>query len=258
MKSKPHYVLVGDGRMAHHMRHYLDLLELPNSGWARNSASSFNSVQHSDSAVRLQQTLRAGSIVLLLVSDAAIASVLKKYPFLHQNPLVHCAGALSLPGVAGAHPLMTFSGSLYSLERYQSIPFMIEEGYRFDDILPGLNNPHHSLSVEKKALYHALCVSAGNFPQLLWQAVGQRMETELQVPSGFLEPYLRQVLANFLNNPEQALTGPLARGDEATIGRNLSALDGDPLQGLYQAFNEFYRQTAKDSGALPLQQKVPE
>lgn len=50
------------------------------------------------------------------------------------------------------------------------------------------------------------------------------------------EPYLRQVLENFVAARGAALTGPLSRGDSATVGRNLNALSGDRLQGLYRAF----------------------
>jgi predicted short-subunit dehydrogenase-like oxidoreductase (DUF2520 family) len=55
-----------------------------------------------------------------------------------------------------------------------------------------------------------------------------------------LEPYLRQVLHNFLTSPATALTGPLARGDQGTIARNLQSLQGDALQPLYQSFVKFH------------------
>lgn len=236
----PHYALLGDGRLARHMRHYLGLLQLPCTLWARNAASEFNSYTHPEPAERLRGTIAPATHVVLLVSDAAIPELLRKYPFLHSRTLVHCAGALSLPGVAGAHPLMTFSGQLYSCEQYREIPFLVEQGYRFEDVLPGLPNSHHAVRVEHKALYHALCVMAGNFPQMLWQAVSQRFDAQLQVPPAVLEPYLRQVLANFLADPEGALTGPMARGDEPTVNRNLKALEQDPLASLYRAFGDLY------------------
>jgi predicted short-subunit dehydrogenase-like oxidoreductase (DUF2520 family) len=248
-----HYAVLGSGRLAQHMRHYLQLLGLPCSGWARNSASACNSHADSDPGERLRRAIAPASHVLLLVSDGAIPGLLRKYPFLHGRTLVHCAGALSLPGVAGAHPLMTFSHELYTLEHYRSVPFLVEQGYDFARVLPGLPNPHHCVQVEQKALYHALCVAAGNFPQILWQAVAQRFDRQLQVPAEVLQPYLRQVLANFTADPQGALTGPLARGDDATIARNLAALEQDPLQALYQAFGDFYRaeQTAAaDNAAL--------
>jgi hypothetical protein len=135
---------------------------------------------------------------------------------------------------------MTFGNELQELDHYRAIPFLVEDGCRFEDLLPGLPNPSHSLRTEQKALYHALCVMAGNFPQLLWQAAGRRLGEQLRLPQAVLEPYLRQTLENHLRDPEGALTGPLARGDEGTMARNLAALGDDPLADLYRAFQDFH------------------
>jgi len=239
----PHYALLGDGRLARHLRRYLDLLDLPHSGWARNPESPANTHTDADAETRLRKTVAPASHVLLLVSDDAIANVVRRYPFLHDHTLVHCAGALSLPGIAGAHPLMTFAGDGYTLDEYRRIPFLVESGHDFGSILPGLPNPHHGVPVAQKALYHALCVIAGNFPQMLWSAVAERLEGDLDLPPEILAPYLRRTLENWLSTPDAALTGPLARGDDATVARNLAALEGDPLQDLYRAFQRLHSQS---------------
>ena len=243
-----HYAILGGGRLARHMRHYLSLLHLPCSTWARDAAPHLNSHSAGSPAERLRATVRPASHVLLLVADGAIAGLLKRYPFLHEKTLVHCSGALSLPGVAGAHPLMTFGHQLYSLEHYQRIPFMVDSGQEFSRLLPGLSNPHFAVSLEDKPRYHALCVMAGNFSQLLWQAAFERFG-EMGLPPATLEPYLAQSLHNFVSDPGSALTGPLSRGDLQTIQRNLSSLAGDPLQGVYRAFVEFHR-ASLPAGAL--------
>jgi len=233
------YAILGGGRLARHMRHYLTLLGLPCSTWARQPDSQFNSHSISDTAGRLHATVRDASHVLLLVSDDAIAGVVKPFPELRSKTLIHCSGALGIPGIAGAHPLMTFGPELYELDTYQKIPFMLDQGLTMSEVLPGLPNPHSHISVEQKAQYHALCVMAGNFPQILWQAISLRF-SELGMEDGMLEPYLRRVLDNFLANPGTALTGPLSRGDQGTISRNLQSLQADPLQALYQSFVQFH------------------
>jgi len=198
-----------------------------------------NSHVGEDAGARLRITIEPASHVLLLVSDAAIPEVIRRYPFLHDKTLVHCAGALSFPGIAGAHPLMTFSNGLYELDRYRQMPFIVESGHRFVELLPGLPNPHFEIALEHKARYHALCVMAGNFSQILWQGVATRFG-RFGLPAAALAPYLRQVTENFIAASGSALTGPLSRGDFATIERNLAALSGDGLQGLYKAFLEFH------------------
>lgn len=248
MNTTPHYALLGGGRLARHLRHYLHLEGLAVSGWARDPRSDLNTHDDPDPECRLRATLDGATQVLLLVADDAIAPLLRDYPFLHQHRLVHCAGALSLPGVAGAHPLMTFGRDLYDLDTYRSIPFMVETGHEFSDLFPGLANPHHDIAPEQKALYHALCVMAGNLPQVLWQAVAGRLGDELSVPPTALAAYLRQSLENFLDDPEGALTGPLARGDRRTLARNRAALGPGAQRDLFEAFVRFYDARHQDPG----------
>jgi len=235
-----HYAILGGGRLARHMGHYLSLLDQPWSGWARDPGSPLNTYDISDTGKRLEAAIQPASHVLILVSDQAIMPVVKKFPFLHGKILVHCAGAISLPGIAGAHPLMTFADDLYSLAEYQRIPFMVESGYKLGELFPGLPNPSYPIGVDQKAFYHALCVMAGNFPQLLWLEVADNMSRTLNLPAEVLHPFLGKILENFRRAPNAALTGPLVRGDLQTINRNLGALEGNPLQKLYLGFVELY------------------
>lgn len=234
-----HYAVLGGGRLARHFRHYLSLLHLPHSTWARKPSAALNTHAITDAGRRLRATIEPASHVLLLVSDSAIAGLLKRYPFLQSKTLVHCSGALSVPGVAGAHPLMTFGDGLYTLEQYRRIPFMVDAGHDFAALLPGLPNPHYAIPLEDKARYHALCVMAGNFPQVLWRTVARRF-SDLGLPPETLDAFLEQVVENFTRAPETALTGPLTRGDAVTVDRNLAALEGDVLAPVYRAFLELW------------------
>ena len=235
------YAIAGGGRLARHFSNYFQLLEIPHTRWARDRHSVFNTFSFKDAERRLRQTVADSERVLLLVSDNAITALLKQYPFLHEKQLIHCSGALSFPGVCGAHPLMTFADELYGLETYQTVPFMLEAGYDFSDLLPRLPNPHFAINVEDKARYHALCVMAGNFSQIMWKGVVDCFENQLDLPAETLNPYLNQLVQNFISAGGSALTGPLVRNDQSTIARNISALDGDPLQDLYRAFVGYYQ-----------------
>jgi predicted short-subunit dehydrogenase-like oxidoreductase (DUF2520 family) len=235
------YALVGGGRLARHFSEYFHLLEIPHSCWTRDRRSSFNTSKLPDDGIRLRETVINADRVLLLVSDHAIVPLLKQYPFLYEKQLIHCSGALNFPGIAGAHPLMTFADCLYGLDTYQSVPFVLEAGFDFSEIFPMLPNPHFSINPGDKARYHALCVMAGNFTQVLWEAVSDRFEQQFEWPAGILHSYLNQVAGNFIQTPESALTGPLVRNDDQTIERNIDSLNGDPLQDLYHAFHRFYQ-----------------
>jgi len=239
------YAIVGGGRLARHFSEYFRLLEIPHTRWTRDHCSSFNTFKVPDPAQRLKQTIGNAGRVLLLVSDKAIATLLKQYPFLHKSQLIHCSGSLSVPGVAGAHPLMTFADHLYELDTYQKVPFILETGPGFAQLFPGLPNPNFVMNVEDRARYHAMCVMVGNFSQLLWKGISDRFEQQFDLPAATLHPYLKQITENFIQVPDSALTGPLTRNDRQTIERNLNSLDGDTLQNLYAAFVRFYQQDKK-------------
>jgi len=240
-----HYAILGGRRITRNITHYFLQLNHTVSCWARDRCSPLNTHPIAGATERLRATIRPASHVLLLVSDASIAKLLQRYPFLHHKTLVHCSGTVCIPSVAGAHPLMTFSHELYTQQQYQQIPFIVDAGHAFDELLPGLPNPHFHISAEEKPRYHALCVMAGNFSQVLWQAVVDRISA-IGLPPSTLEPYLLQTVNNFVNNPDAALTGPLSRGDQNTIASNLKALAGDPLEPLYRAFLELYRSSQQD------------
>lgn len=235
------YAIVGGGRLARHFSEYFRLLEIPHTRWTRDRRSAFNTSCLPGAEQRLKKAVCNADRILLLVKDNAIAALLKQYPFLREQQLIHCSGSLGVPGVAGAHPLMTFTDSLYQLETYQKIPFIVDAGPGFKQLFPGLPNPHFVINTEDKARYHAMCVMAGNFSQLLWRGISDRFEQHIELPAATLHPYLKQVTENYLQAPESALTGPLTRNDQHTITRNFNSLDGDPLQDLYAAFVRFYQ-----------------
>lgn len=234
------YAIVGGGRLARHFSEYFRLLEIPHTCWTRDRRSRFNTYSLPDAEQRLKKTISNANRVLLLITDKDIAALLKQYTFLHEKQLIHCSGSQGIPGVAGAHPLMTFTDSLYELDTYQKVPFMIDAGSKFNQLFPGLPNPHFMINAEDKARYHAMCVMAGNFSQLLWKGISDRFEQQFEFPATTLHPYLKQVAENFIQTPESALTGPLTRDDQQTITRNLNSLDGDSLRDLYAAFVRFY------------------
>lgn len=227
------YLIIGGGRVARHMAHYLQLESIPYATWKR---------QDGETALRTQ--IAACSHILLLISDRSISSFVHENPFLSEKPCVHFSGSVVNENIPSAHPLMTFSESLYELETYRGIPFITEAGRPdFHQLLPGLSNPSFAIESQKKTLYHALCVLSGNFSTLLWEKVFRDFEEKLGLPSSVTKPYLQQVLQNLLQTPvgTSVLTGPLVRGDRETIQRHLHVLNGDPYANVYRAFVEAYQ-----------------
>lgn len=229
----PQYCLFGNGRVARHFSHYFTQLGLSFWHWKeprRLDAEFFRGLSDS-------------SHVLLAVSDSAIAKIVENFPPVDGQVRVHFSGATRVEGVHSAHPLHTFGPDLYSLEEYKRIHFVLTRGQDavpFANLLPGLPNPNSSIHENDQALYHALCVMAGNFPMILWAEVFARFES-LGLSREAMAPYLSRVLKNSLSaQGQENLTGPLARGDWPTIDRHLTTLENDRLRALYLAFVQFF------------------
>ena len=224
--------VVGDGRVARHFCHYLDLLGLPWRRWSRREPGP-----------PPHDALAPCSTVLLLISDGAIVPFVEAWPGLRGRRLIHFSGSLVTASVHAAHPLMTFGPDLYDLATYRAVPFILDAGGPpLSDLLPGLPNPSFALAAAERPYYHALCVMAGNFTTLLWQKLFDGFEGRLGLPASAAHPFLARVAANLAADAGRALTGPLARGDAAAIAANLAALDGDPFHAVYAAFVRAYEQ----------------
>jgi predicted short-subunit dehydrogenase-like oxidoreductase (DUF2520 family) len=94
----------------------------------------------------------------------------------------------------------------------------------------------------EKARYHAAAVLASNFPAVLAALAAELMRNAgVPVPAarGAVTALLRASVANLHDGePAAVLTGPIARGDVATVRAHLDALGGDPLvEDVYRALS---------------------
>ena len=220
-------LLVGSGRLALHLKHWNSLLPQP------NQLLEWNRTQNPE---LLQDFLKSATHVWLAISDAALEPFCKIHLSRKTARVVHFSGALHLAETACAHPLMSFPKTLLPDTVYAKIHFAVNGAENLESLLPGFNNKFSLLTPENKSFYHALCVLAGNFPQLLWNETSQQMKA-LGIPTEASDLYITQVTQNFVAQKENALTGPLVRKDNLTIEKNLSALSRFPrLKHLYSAF----------------------
>ena len=231
MGQVPHYLVIGNGRVARHVLRYFSLSDIAHSHWHRGM-----------DAAALRGLAQKATHTLLLVSDGAIADVAALLGDADVMK-VHFSGALSTDAAYGAHPLMTFGPDLYTLEKYKTIPFVVDDDAPdFSTLLPGFSNPHTYLPRAQKGRYHAMCVMAANYSCILWQRFFSVLEHEFGMPPDSGHPFLQQQTENLLRDHVNALTGPLARGDEKTIAKNLEGLADDPYRRIYEAFVTVYKE----------------
>ena len=166
--------------------------------------------------------------VLLCVPDAEIAAAAA-----HVAPgrlVGHCSGATGLDVLAGhrafsLHPLMTVTGD------EDASPFpgagaavagSDDEALAFArDLAADLGMAPVEVPDADRAAYHAAASVASNFLVTL-EAAAERL---LGHDRELLVPLVRTTVDNWARlGPERALTGPIARGDEATVARQRAAV----------------------------------
>jgi predicted short-subunit dehydrogenase-like oxidoreductase (DUF2520 family) len=75
-----------------------------------------------------------------------------------------------------------------------------------------------------RALYHAAASVASNFLVTL-EAAAERLAADAGVERALLVPLVRATVENWATlGGDRALTGPVARGDEATVARQRAAV----------------------------------
>ena len=202
----------------------------------------------------------AADAVLLCVPDAEIA---RAAAHIAPGPLVgHCSGATGLGELTpheafSLHPLMTvtadgadFAGAGAAIAG--STPRALDFA---SEIAHALGMRPVEIAEADRAAYHAAASIASNFLVTL-EAAAERAAAAAGVERAQLVPLVRATVENWARlGPERALTGPVARGDEATVERQRAAVEevAADLLPLFDALVDTTRAlaTARDREVQP-------
>lgn len=196
---------------------------------------------------------RSCDLMFLTVPDAEIGSLAAALPWSVGQAVVHCSGAVGLDALAPAvqsraragclHPLQSFPSRIGDAQRFRGIVCGVEAaaplGSLLERIVRELGARVVRLEGVDRARYHAAAVFASNYVVAL-AAAAERAWELAGLPGdqarSALAPLMQGAAANLAERPPaEALTGPLARGDTATVERHLAALGSDPeLSALYR------------------------
>ncbi|MYB77151.1 MAG: DUF2520 domain-containing protein [Chloroflexi bacterium] len=187
-------------------------------------------------------------LVFITVPDNAITAVAHDLNWQREQGVVHCSGALSAAALAAVaqqgavpgafHPLQTLPDAQAALANLPGSFIGIEaEEPLFGQlarIAESLDCTWGSVPAAARPAYHAAAVLVSNYTVALahagvelWQAIGKSEQEALHA----LLPLLQGAVHNLRRlGPTAALTGPVARGDWATVQQNLAAIDENAPQ----------------------------
>ncbi|CUU54277.1 Predicted oxidoreductase, contains short-chain dehydrogenase (SDR) and DUF2520 domains [Parafrankia irregularis] len=174
-------------------------------------------------------------------------------------PLAPAAAVGARP--AAIHPIMTLTGAATDPDRLVGATFGVTTAPGDEDtaglvrhLVEGIGGRVAVIPEERRASYHAALVLGGNFLATLVTAAGQLLAAAgVPDPAEALGPLLRMSLDNALAHGEDAMTGPVRRGDVGTVTAQWSELTRrDPhLADAYGALAVLTADRLERSGLLP-------
>ena len=196
----------------------------------------------------------------------AASAVLRTASVLRESDTVfHCSGALNAAELdisdchtASVHPIHSFADPQQSISQFAGTPCGMEGNRsaldRLQLLFERVAAKPFVIDSQQKALYHAATVMTCNYLVSLLE-LGQKMLTAAGVSPqqgvNPLEPLIRQTLDNYFNTDAiSALTGPISRGDTATVASHIQALQQQPnnWQQVYRALGNTTRAIAAKQG----------
>lgn len=193
--------------------------------------------------------IKSDSLIFIAVPDDLIKDIVLKIakpeedqPFPERVIFSHCSGAITsdvleplrLKGasVAAFHPLQTFSLTTGG-SRFHDIFISIEGDKTSLDKLKKLAEKIDArpvvLSKKQKQSLHAAAVFASNYLVAIMHAAESiALRAGIDEPMLKLKPLIEQTMQNvFTGGPQNALSGPIQRGDLLTVQGHLNLLKSE-------------------------------
>ena len=189
-----------------------------------------------------------GEVIILCVPDRQIEPACRELVeggrLRAGQILLHTSGAnaadLLMPvkptgvSIGALHPLQSFSDATEAAQQFSNIFFAIDGEQAAvaaaSELAQALGGQVLTVPPQDRALYHAAAVTASNYLVSLlsvserlfsrWTPNGHALDAVLPLAEGTLRNVRRQ-------GTSAALTGPIARGDIATVNKHLQTLPPD-------------------------------
>ena len=241
--------IIGAGKVGCSLGRYFVEQGLGVSGYSSKTkesvetAATFTNTRAYDS---LYQLVSENNLIFITTPDDCISEVwaqIVQYDYNEKNKVIcHFSGSLSSDVflnrekrgfyACSFHPMYAFSDKFTSYKQLNQVMFTAEGDKEalaeLCPLLERLGNPVFVIKGKKKERYHAAASLISNMMIGLYQ-----MGIDMLVDCGFSETEARSLVKPLVEgniqhllgtSPEQALTGPIERGDVETIKKHLAQL----------------------------------
>lgn len=244
--------------------------------YSRTKASALEAANFTNTNFyeELSQIVKESDILFLTVPDGQIKTVYEQIGAfeLYGKQICHCSGAMSAQeafvdidkkGAYGfsIHPLFPVSSKYETYKELSKAFFCIEGNttpskmqtvYKkeWEERLKGLGASVRSIEPEKKIKYHAACAISSNLVCALIQE-----SLDLLMDCGFdekeailaLAPLIRSNIEHVIEvGPLKALTGPMERGDKATVLKHIECFESNLEKEIYISVSKKLMEVAKN------------
>ena len=277
-KIKPRVAIVGCGtvgtaigKLLRDVDYRISGVATSNPETARRAAGVTGSERFSDFP---WEVTRGADVVFITTPDDLIESTcmsISEHRGFDKNAVaIHCSGALSSDILSSARDCGAEVATLHPLQSFASVDqavslvpgsFCTIEGDGgalpiVRQMVEDIGGILLEITAEKKMLYHAAAVAASNYlVTLIHLALELNEAAGLATDTSFnaLLPLIRGTLSNIgAKGIPAALTGPIARGDVATVTAHLKAIEKDApdLLQLYRCLGLYTVGLARAKGTL--------
>ncbi len=220
----------------------------------------------------VERVLATSDLVMITVPDDVLGELVRglahtgafrRGQFVMHASGRHGIGVLAPAADAGAlplalHPVMTFTGTSLDLDRLADCPFGVTAPDALRPVAEALvvemGGEPIWVAEPDRALYHAALANASNhLVTLTTQSMDLLRAAGVSEPGRMLGPLMSASLDNALRSGDPALTGPVVRGDAATVLEHLKALTSvaPESRAAYLAMARLTADRAMSAGLLP-------
>lgn len=219
----------------------------------------------------VKEVMAKADLVLITIPDDSlpdfISSAVSQDFVTPGQLLVHASGRYGIGVLAEAtalgalplalHPAMTLTGTSLDLERLSGAPFGVTAPQALRPVAEALvvemGGEPIWVPEQSRALYHAaLANGANHLVTLVSQSIDLLGNAGVEEPARLISPLLCAALDNSLRQGDQALTGPVVRGDASSVAAHIEVIGqiSPEARNAYIAMARLTADRALDVGLL--------